>query len=151
MAGLPVRSRRRASLTPRPSARAARATRPSPFTRARNAGSEATVTSTAIASSAGRMVSAGDSDGAPKPSHMTMPRTATAAKLTPDLMRKKATVRVATCSAGMPPRRSTHTPRASPPSPPAGISEPTPSSARPSSTLVRGAMRAQKIGPNMST
>ena len=106
---------------------------------------------TTSASTAGRMVSAGDSGGVPMPSHMTTPTTATAAKLAAHLMRKKATLRVATWSVGMPPRRSAHTPRASPPSPPAGISEPTPSSARPSSTLVRSAMRSQKIGPNMST
>ena len=115
-----MRSRRRASLTPRPSARAARATRPSPLARASNSGSAATPTMTATASTAGRMVSAGESDGVPTPSHSTTPTTATAAKLAAHLMRKKATLRVATCSVGMPPRRSAHTPRASPPSPPAG-------------------------------
>jgi hypothetical protein len=105
---------------------------------------------TATASAAGRMVSAGESDG-PTPSHSRTPTTATATKFATHLMRKKATLRVATCSAGMPARRSAQTPRASPPSPPAGMSEPTPSSASPISTLVRRAMRSQKIGPNMST
>jgi hypothetical protein len=106
---------------------------------------------TATASTAGTMVSAGERSDAPSPSHSTTPTTATAAKLATHLMRKKATLRVAIWSPGMPPRRSAHTPSASPPRPPAGTSEPTPSSARPISALVRNARRSQKIGPNMST
>ena len=57
-----------------------------------------------------------------------MPITATATKLTELLITKNATVRRAMSSAGIPPLRSAQAPRARPPAPLAGTSEPTASS-----------------------
>ena len=64
---------------------------------------------------------------------MTMPTTATATNLTELLRMKKATLRRAMSSAGMPLLRSAQAPSASPPAPLAGTIEPTASSDMPSS------------------
>ena len=85
------------------------------------------------------------------PSAITVPNTATATKLTPLLIRKKATERRAIRWPGMPPRCRTHAPRASPPAPLAGTSEPIASSEPPICQLRRQPSPVQKIGPNMTT
>jgi hypothetical protein len=66
-------------------------------------------------------------------------------------MRKKATLRVAIRSAGIPPRLSAQAPSARPPAPPAGTNAPTASSERASSVVVRALMRGQKTGRNIRT
>ena len=81
---------------------------------------------------------------------MSVPSTATATKLTELLMRKNATDRRAICSPGMPPSRRIQAPSARPPAPLAGTIEPTPSSDRPISQLVRP-HAWQKTGRNMRT
>jgi hypothetical protein len=102
------------------------------------------------ASTAGSAVSSGDWCG-PAPSAISVPRTATATKFTEDLMSRNATERRAIWSAGIPPRRSTQAPSATPAAPLAGTSEPTASSDPAISKLLRQRIARQKIGRNIST
>src|SRR4051794_21486652 len=99
---------------------------------------------------AGSAVNSGDLCG-PTPSAITVPTTATATKFTELLMRKNATDRRATCSAGMPACVRIHAPSARPPAPLAGRSDPTASSDQPISQLVRHDVEAQKTGRNIAT
>jgi len=96
------------------------------------------------------MVSSGEKAG-PTPANISTPTTATATKLAALFREKNATLRRAMSSGAMPSLRSAHAPRASPPAPLAGSSEPTASSDIPSSYDVRHDMCVQKMGPNMST
>ncbi len=82
---------------------------------------------------------------------ITAPSTATATKLTEDLMSRNATERRAILSAGIPPRLSTQAPSATPAAPLAGTIDPTASSDPAISQLVRQPMARQKIGRNIST
>ena len=66
-------------------------------------------------------------------------------------MRKNATDRRAICSAGMPPWRRTQAPRARPPAPLAGTSDPTASSEKAISKLERHDIRSQNTGRNIRT
>ena len=113
-------------------------------------GSRATAPITRVAAAAGTAVSQSDRSG-PTPTASAAPITATARKLTPLLIRKKATDRRAMRGPSMPPRWRIHAPRASPPAPLAGTSEPIASSAPPICQLRRPLRPVQKIGPNMRT
>ena len=79
-----------------------------------------------------------------------MPSTATATKLTPDLMTKKATERRAIRAPSIPPLWRTQAPSARPPAPLAGTIEPIASSEPPICQLRRQPSPVQKIGPNMT-
>src|SRR3954451_4967223 len=113
-------------------------------------GSSSTAPIVTIASAAGSAVSRSDLCG-PTPSAISVPTTATATKFTELLMRKNATVRRATLSAGIPSCVRIHAPSARPPPPLAGTSEPTASSDQPISQLVRHDIPGQKTGRNMAT
>ena len=122
------------------------ASRPGP-----SRGTAATSAIAATDSAAGNAVSHSESSGPTRPIAITVPRTATATKFTDDLISRNATERRAILSAGIPPRRSTHAPSATPAAPLAGTSEPTASSDPAISQLDRHAIRRQKIGRNIST
>ena len=85
------------------------------------------------------------------PTASSVPKTATAAKLTELLSRKKATDRRAIWSAGMPPSCRIQPPNARPPAPLAGTIDPIASSDQPISTLVLQGMLGQKRGLNITT
>src|SRR2546426_12262089 len=85
------------------------------------------------------------------PTAISVPRTATAAKLTELLRRKKATERRAIWSAGMPPWFRIQAPSARPPAPLAGTIDPIASSDQPISRLVRQGILGQKSGLNITT
>ena len=67
------------------------------------------------------------------------------------VIRKKAMVRRPICSPGIPWRRNTQAPRASPPAPPTESNEFAASSPKPSSAPVRQLMRRQKTVRNTTT
>ena len=106
---------------------------------------------TRVAAAAGTAVSQSERSGPNSPTASAAPITATARKLTPLLIRKKATERRAMRGPSMPPRWRIQAPSASPPAPLAGTSEPIASSAPPICQLRRPLRPVQKIGPNMRT
>jgi hypothetical protein len=77
--------------------------------------------------------------------------TATATKLTPLLIRKNATERLAIRGPSIPPECRIQAPSARPPAPLAGTSDPMASSDPPICQLRRHGSPLQKIGPNMIT